>query len=468
MKQKHRILAIMLAAILVLTSGCTKPAGNPETSPATAPSDTVPTAASEDASLNSLRQAMVETPQLFAVAYFGYHATVDSDLPVDPFAVMREVAPRLCGDLPFLLEISEDRIIGHRGDLFCIVPLDAEAAVAVSKGTWNESSEQYLYENTLYYSDSGEPILLFCNSAGFEPDTQLCIYGPSGDVVWNPRCDDNLCAMPLRNDNRDNLFLDFSPYREILVKEYADMKDEWVMPTAQMLEGTVWTWSGWLKDGREVSYRLAFHGNTLSVRWNDGVDAQNHEYTDAPWELNREEGYAVLSVDFREFAGVLRYNLMYNEVYERLYIGMDALQEELPIGGEPLYRFLAPPKIPEPAEMLGRWELAWSEVEGDRNEAEPGEQILVITEDDAGVFRLDCTNNAFPAKSYYGKELVVSSGEIYAGCGNDQWSATVDYTDAYGTEFTLTVLDDGMLMLRNYWEMDGAPMVSYAWFRRVD
>ena len=230
---------------------------------------------------------MIETPQLFAVAYFGYHETLDSPLPVDPLAVMQENAYWLCQDLPFLLEIPEDRVIGESGDLFCIVPLDEGATVAVSKGYWDEENQQYIYDDMLYSSNTGDPFLLLCNSDGWEPDTQVCISGPSGQVIWYPRADDNLCAMPLRNDSQDSLFLDFSSYREILLKNHRDMKGEWVMPTAEMLCGSTWQWTRFLKDGREVSYQLAFHGDTLSVKWYDGFDTEAHEYRDAPWELSK-------------------------------------------------------------------------------------------------------------------------------------------------------------------------------------
>ena len=163
MKKKKQIIALLLAGVFLLTTGCGKSTDSPAES--TAPAETVTVAqtaapVSPEASLTSLRQAMVETPQLFAVAYFGYHDTVDSDAPVDPCAVMREQAPELCRDLPFLTEIPEERRIGNHGDLFCIVPLDENATVAVSKGIWRDSSEELLYEKSLYFAENGEPILL--------------------------------------------------------------------------------------------------------------------------------------------------------------------------------------------------------------------------------------------------------------------------------------------------------------------
>ena len=315
MKKKTRIFAVLLSGILLL-AGCAGSSEDLNTTtvpPAAAQEENTAAveqtdAASAEASLVSLRQAMVETPQLFAVAYFGYHDTLDSDAPVDPYAVMREQAPKLCENLPFLPEIPTERVIGNHGDLFCIVPLDADATVAVSKGTWSDSSEQYFYEKSLYFGNSGEPILLFCNNAGFEPDTQLYISGPSGEIVWYPQADDNLCAMPLRNDNWDDLFFDFSPYRELLLAEYRSMNGEWLKPTAEMLIGTTWVWEGFLKDGREVSYQLTFAEDTLSVRWNDGIDEEDHEYPDAAWELTEEEGFAVLSIgsgNLPEFSAII-------------------------------------------------------------------------------------------------------------------------------------------------------------------
>ena len=170
MKKKNRIIALLLAGILLLTTGCGKSTDSPTES--TVPAETVTveqTAApvSPEASLTSLRQVMEGTPQFFAVAYFGFHENRD------PFAVMQENAPALCEESPLLLEIPEERIIGESGDLFCIVPLDENATVAVSKGYWDDENQQHIYDDMLYSSAAGDPILLFCNNAGWEPDTQV-------------------------------------------------------------------------------------------------------------------------------------------------------------------------------------------------------------------------------------------------------------------------------------------------------
>ena len=456
-------------------AGCSKPIKLPEVPTVgvtTGPEETIGVTEPEaaDASLNSLRQAMVGTPQLFAVAYFGYQHNWDSDLPVDHFEAMQAESPQLCEDLPFLLDIPRERIIGEYGELYCIVPLDENATVAVSKGAWDEINEEYIYEESVYFSESSEPILLFCNGEGWEPDTQLFISGPSGEVMWSPMLDDNDCPMSPWDDNWDKLFLDFTSYREMLVKDHRELEDdEWVKPTKEFLIGTTWVWEGWTKDSREVSYQVTFEENTLSVCWNDGFDEENHEYPDARWELTNEDGYAVLSIDFREMAGILRYNLMYHEVYDYLYFGMDVLQEEMPIGWEPLCRYMMPPLTPEPVEMLGEWTLAWTEVEGYRENIEPGtENISIFLNDDNG-FRITLTDAVFPRKSFKNKELGVYEGELYSGCGNDQWMCYIGYMGAENIIYSLTLTQDDILLMEMYWEIDGGvPMVAHKGYRRTE
>jgi len=471
MKQKNQIIAIFLAGILLLTAGCGKSKDSPAES--TVPAETTlqaqPSApVSPEASLNSLRQAMIGTPQLFAVAYFGYHDTIDSDLPVDPHEIMLEYTYRLCQELPFLQDIPADRVIGNHGDLFCIVPLDENATVDIGKMAWDEDTEQYVYAKSLYFANTGEPILLFCNDSGWEPDTQVYLYGPSGETVWYPQIDDYQRVMLLCNDSGDDLLMDFSAYRELLMKRHRDMKDtEWSMPTAQMLCGSTWCWDGFLKDGREVSYELTFDENTLSVRWNDGIDAEDHIYPDAAWELNYDEGFAILTIDFREFAGMLRYNLLYHKDFDVLYVAMDAVQEELPIGWEPQYRFLNPPVAPEPVEMLGWWELAWTEVEGERIEAEPAACTVGIRMSASSGFLMSYFSREFPHNNFENESLTIDNREMYYGCGNDAWVGDLDYVGPWDTTYSVTLTSDDTLIKRNYYLLDGAPTVSHEYFWRI-
>ena len=92
------ILVAFLLCGLVLIAGCSiKPARPTETVPQATNNEltaetgketetTQTELAVDDASLVSLRQALVETPQLFAAAYLGYPEIIDQDIQADPFA----------------------------------------------------------------------------------------------------------------------------------------------------------------------------------------------------------------------------------------------------------------------------------------------------------------------------------------------------------------------------------------------
>ena len=360
-------LCILLALSILLLTGCerllnpwaslptagTKPvsteapkptAGIQATEGTRATEDTQPSGYPWDDSLVAFRQTMVETPQCFAVAYFGY-AVPDGNMPADPFAVMEGVAPQLCEDLPFLLQIPEENIVGTDGHLFCIVPADENATVAVNWSYWDEATETYGKETVLYRSETGDPILLMTTNSAWCLETVVVITDSRGDeTVWYPFLGTDNRIAPLLDDRGASLYYDFSPY--------------------------------------------------------------------------------------------------------------DRLNYENLLGGAPI-------------EMAGTWELTWTEVEGDRVESAPGGCTVEITTDGMGFFWLSYRDKNFPDDNFYDRELLVTPGELYPGCGNNQWYAEVYVPEDAFIHYTVTLLEDGSLLMQYSWEMDGAPMVSYGWYKRV-
>ena len=68
----------------------------------------------------------------------------------------------------------------------------------------------------------------------------------------------------------------------------------------------------------------------------------------------------------------------------------------------------------------------------------------------------------------YDKEVCFYEGELYSGCGNDQWVAYLGNMDGYATTYSFTLPDHDQLLMRLYWEIDdGVPMVAYKMFHRV-
>ena len=285
---------------------------------------------------------MVETPQIFAAAYFGY---VPQD--ADPFAIMQEAAPQLCEDLPFLLDIREENVIGSFGYLFCIVPADETATVAVNRRPWNAEAESYEEPEVLYRSESGTPILVMCPNEDWIPDTEIVITDAGGTVtIWSPYLDPSYHISELRNGSGESLIFDFTSYDELS---------------------------------------------------NPGGD-------------------------------------------QRI----------------------------DSSKLVGTWELAWTEVEGDRNEAASGVCTIEITPDETGFFRFTYVNEDFSEENIQDRELLVVPGELYPGCSNDQWIGAVTEESGDTVCYALTLLEDGMLLLQTYWETEGMPMISYGWYKRTN
>ncbi len=296
------------------------------------------------ASMVAFRQALVGTPQQFAVAYFGY-AIPDGNMPANPYAVMEGAAPQLCENLPFLLQIPKENIVGTDGNLFCVVPTDENATVAVNWSPWDETTETYGDAKVLYRSEKGDPFLLMTTNTGWCMETEVIITDSQGNVtVWYPFIDEDNRIALLCDENGASLYYDFSPY--------------------------------------------------------------------------------------------------------------DRLNYENLIGGAPI-------------EMVGTWELTWTEVEGDRVESAPGGCTVEITTDGMGFFWLSYSDRNYPDDNFSDRELLVSPGELYSDCGNNQWFAEVYTTSDELIHYAVTLLDDGTLLMQYSWEMDGMPWVSYGWYKRI-
>lgn len=249
--------------------------------------------------LNSFRQSMVGTPELFGVAYLGYISEHSEKLGDE----LLRICPTLCSDLPFITEISDECIIGGEiGEIYCIVPLDENATVAVN-GAVVEDGVSSGYENVLYRSEKGDPIILICNGNVFSPDTQLTVTNSSkNSITWYPKITDSGELEKENGTCSENSLCDFTPYAELMWKEYITMKDSfWALPDTESLNGTVWSCEEYKDNGDVHYFNLKFNENTADVVWNN--DGEEHEYKGAKWMLTYDEGVSLIIFDFGEFAG---------------------------------------------------------------------------------------------------------------------------------------------------------------------
>lgn len=197
------------------------PAETPEAAPTDAPEVEAPVEDAEDPSLVIFRQSMVETPRFFAAAYFG-----EAEQGADPFALMQEAAPQLCADLPFLLQIDPQHVIGTEGQLFCIVPAEGLASLAVNRRPWNPETGSYEEPEVLYRSESDAPILLLCPNVDWIPDTELVFTEADGTVtVWSPHLDPDYRLTALRDESGENRVQDFTPYEELSLPGLSQVPD---------------------------------------------------------------------------------------------------------------------------------------------------------------------------------------------------------------------------------------------------
>jgi hypothetical protein len=248
------------------------------------------------------------------------------------------------------------------------------------------------------------------------------------------------------------------------------MGEGWLSPTKWDLIGTSWYCFEYTEDNREVAYVLTFNEDTLCVEWNDGFDIEDHVYPDAKWDIEYVDGITVLTVDFREFAGILKYNLLLEPKSDFLYTTVDMSDGIVEPGMERFDRVLKRWKTEsfDLSQLIGTWELGWTEVEGDRDHDRAGMATITVTGDPEGTMYISYEDEGYPSDYFTQRKLDIRPGAIYDGCGNDFWYADVDHVGSYGTTYRVTVLDDGTLMMQRFWYQDGYPMVGYSWFTRVE
>ncbi len=339
-----RFLLILLCLVLCLGifAGCKDKTGDPadtgeDTSDVTIEDTSEPDAKDTEeisepdpseeasASLVSLRQAMIETPQLFAAAYIGLTDTMD---PVDTVVWIKEKAPRLCEDLPFITAVSDDKTIGESyGECYVIVPADSEATVAVNLIDFEGNGGEVLYR-----SESGEPVILFCNKGAFAPDAEVHITDSEGrNIVWYPQLDDEGYLYEAYDLDGNLAVMDFTSYDERLKSEYDYYLNEagfWKVPEKVDLADTSWQATDYMMDGTECTYSLDIFADTVNIAWNDGIDEETHYYT-APWTLKNVDGVAMMEIDLGNLDGVRCFPVLMTTEHNLIWFAQDFVNDAI-------------------------------------------------------------------------------------------------------------------------------------------
>lgn len=92
-----------------------------------------------ETSLGWLRDRIDFPMTMFGAAYLGYVGGLfDEGFEAGFPAWLWETNEAMLLEYPFIAEIDEEHIIGGAGHLYCIVPVDENATVAINRVQWNE------------------------------------------------------------------------------------------------------------------------------------------------------------------------------------------------------------------------------------------------------------------------------------------------------------------------------------------
>ena len=234
-----------------------------------------------ETSLGWLRDRIDVTGVMFGAAYLGYVGGLfDEGFEAGFPAWLWETNEAMLLKYPFIAEIDEEHIIGGAGHLFCIVPVDENATLAINRVQWNAQTQQEEVTEVLYRSETGEPVLLFANLDGvaYEADTQLFITDSNNTYEWYPGLNaESRLALALSYDYH---IWDFTEY----TWQYAPpslaqwLADGWGGVTALSLAGSESYGMGWFyqtmvgQTDRVAYFSLRFYhddesGGSVDLEW---------------------------------------------------------------------------------------------------------------------------------------------------------------------------------------------------------
>lgn len=270
----------------------------------TEPQDTEPSVDEDEAaaSLVGVRQAMIGTPGMVAVAYLG---ETDSAEAADTMELLSKLFPVFLSNLPFIKMIDKEHIIGDGfGETYLVVPCDENASVAVN--TVDGAGE---VTEVLYRSDYGEPILV-CDGGA---EIQINIVDNEGNILtYYPALND----LGYLSQYSDGSIYDLSPYAEMLDREYADLQNySWKLPEAVDLPDTSWDTSRQLADGSMESYHISFTANSVYIQWSEGS-------LTAAWNVVTENGACKLKL-YPDNGEERSFCVLLSTDHDRIYLSQD-------------------------------------------------------------------------------------------------------------------------------------------------
>ena len=228
-----------------------------------------PAGFSEEAaqSLAWLRERMNMPHVMFGAAFLGY---VGETSEADSAMVQK---------YPFIPEIdAEHTIPGTDEYLFCLVPMDENAAVSVNLVQWPPESDGEEILEVLYRSESGDPVLFFADcgadATAYDSYIQVQIVDNAGNsCLWYPQLDAMGRIVACLSESGDYRSFDFTEYgwRGAPPELASRLAEGWTKIYASGLEGS-WNTSTVEDTGRTIHYDLMLYledetGGAADLSW---------------------------------------------------------------------------------------------------------------------------------------------------------------------------------------------------------
>ena len=163
----------------------------------------------------------------------------------------------MTSELPFLLEIPSERVLGAGyGKLFCIVPRDENTSLAVNHVTWQMMGNGLhpVADEVLFREEYAEPVLVFVDPE--EPDKEVNLVTNDGvAAIWYPQ-EDGYGNLILPTDEAgEPLLYDFAIYGYTTGLDYPEgwepSGDDWWWPPTELgLADTSWLCDSWVLELR--------------------------------------------------------------------------------------------------------------------------------------------------------------------------------------------------------------------------
>lgn len=250
-------------------------------------------------SLTELRQSLKDTGCMAAVAYLGFadEAWIKEE-GLESFLL--SVDADIIQDMTFINDIPEERIIGKAGDLYCIVPAEG-TDIAINSIEWDYDPQGIQVGEVLYKSESGEPILLFCNEYNYYDGTDVQVNMVSGDgktCQWYPIFSvAGELNLPVNNEGECAL-KDFTYYPDYTISFDDWINEGWFYPTEDNMKYSTWIYTEYTPDGTETGYSLCLNDSSDggAVLYYD-FDGYSMEIYNGTWVLEKEDGITYLALE---------------------------------------------------------------------------------------------------------------------------------------------------------------------------